>query len=53
MGGAENDVKLVAASIKKSIIKNLKDLKNIPIEELVEKRYQKFRTMGEYIKLDK
>jgi len=48
-GGAEKDVKSVADSIKKCIIKSVKELKNLPIDELVEKRYQKFRSMGEYI----
>ena len=47
-GGAEADIETVANNIKKSILKYVKDLKEIPVEELVEKRYQKFRNMGEY-----
>ncbi len=47
-GGAEADIEIVANNIKKSILKCIKDLKEIPVEELVEKRYQKFRNMGEY-----
>lgn len=47
-GGAEADIEIVANNIKKSILKCVKDLKEIPVDELVEKRYQKFRNMGEY-----
>jgi acetyl-CoA carboxylase carboxyl transferase subunit alpha len=48
-GGAEKDVAKVADALKKSILKYVKELQEIPIDELVEKRYQKFRSMGEYI----
>lgn len=47
-GGAEKDVKLVAEDLKKNILKYLKELQELPVEELIEKRYQKFRAMGEY-----
>ena len=50
-GGAEADIEIVANNIKKSILKCVKDLKEIPVEELVEKRYQKFRNMGEYTEI--
>jgi acetyl-CoA carboxylase carboxyl transferase subunit alpha len=48
-GGAEKDVAKVADALKKSILKYIKQLQETPIDELVEKRYQKFRSMGEYI----
>lgn len=48
-GGAEKDVKSVAEDLKKNILKCVKELKELPIEELVQKRYEKFRNMGEYI----
>lgn len=50
-GGAEKDVKLVADELKKNILKYIKELKKLPIEELIEKRYQKFRNMGEYTEI--
>ena len=50
-GGAENDVEAVSNEIKKYILKYVKELKQIPIEELVENRYQKFRKMGEYTEI--
>ncbi len=50
-GGAEKDVKSVADELKKNILKYVKELKKLPIEELIEKRYQKFRNMGEYTEI--
>ena len=50
-GGAEKDVKLVADELKKNILKYIKELKKLTIEELIEKRYQKFRNMGEYTEI--
>lgn len=39
----ENDFKLTAQSIKKEIIKSLRELEKLSKEELVEQRYNKFR----------
>ena len=50
-GGAEKDVKLVSDELKKNILKYVKELKKLPIEELIEKRYQKFRNMGKYTEI--
>lgn len=50
-GGAEADVEAVASELKKYILKYVKELKQIPIQELVENRYQKFRNMGEYTEI--
>ena len=50
-GGAEKDVKSVEDELKKNILKYVKELKKLPIEELIEKRYQKFRNMGEYTEI--
>ena len=50
-GGAEKDVKSAADELKKNILKYVKELKKLPIEELIEKRYQKFRNMGEYTEI--
>jgi acetyl-CoA carboxylase carboxyl transferase subunit alpha len=48
-GGAEKDIKSVSENLKKSILKYLKELQKLPIDELVNKRYEKFRSMGEYV----
>lgn len=49
VGGAQNDIEMVAENLKKSIVLTTKKLKKLSVQELVEERYQKFRSMGEYI----
>ena len=41
----------ICQNIKKEINSTIKELKDLPKEEIVEARYQKFRNMGEYITL--
>lgn len=48
-GGAHKDVDKISALIKKELIESFSMLKKQPLEELVEKRYNKFRAMGKYI----
>ena len=48
LGGAENDIESVALNIKNEILSQIKELENIPKEELLENRYQKFRKIGQY-----
>lgn len=48
IGGAQNDVEVVAESLKKEILSATRRLKKLTVEELVEKRYEKFRAIGEY-----
>ena len=43
--GVQNDFEKVIKSLKKYIIKNIKELEKLSKKELVEKRYQKFRNM--------
>ena len=50
VGGASKDVDAVADSIKKEILKQLDELSKLDENDLIEKRYQKFRNIGEYIK---
>ncbi len=50
IGGAQNDVEIVAESLKKAIVSSTKRLKKLSVEDLVDERYHKFRAMGEYIK---
>lgn len=41
----------VAKSLKEEIQKIIEDMKDMTSDEIVEQRYQKFRNMGEYIKI--
>jgi acetyl-CoA carboxylase carboxyl transferase subunit alpha len=45
VGGAHRDHAAMAATLHEALSRNLAELKNIPAEELVEQRYQKFRKM--------
>ena len=44
-GGAGEDLKKMSQSIKQEIIKFTQEYKNINKEELLQKRYEKFRNM--------
>jgi acetyl-CoA carboxylase carboxyl transferase subunit alpha len=46
--GAHTDYKKMAAEVKKSIVKNLKTLANIPTDVLLEKRFEKYSAMGKF-----
>jgi acetyl-CoA carboxylase, carboxyl transferase, alpha subunit len=48
-GGAHKDVDKLAATIKKELIDAFGILKKQSIDELLQKRYDKFRVMGKYI----
>ncbi len=48
VGGAHRNVEQTALNIKKAIIKHLKELKRLSPEQLVKKRYEKYRQMGEF-----
>jgi acetyl-CoA carboxylase carboxyl transferase subunit alpha len=45
VGGAHRDHAAMAETLHEALSRNLAELKNIPAEELVEQRYQKFRKM--------
>ncbi|MCP4704857.1 MAG: acetyl-CoA carboxylase carboxyltransferase subunit alpha [candidate division Zixibacteria bacterium] len=45
-GGAHNDHKLTAETMKKEIIDALNELENLPFDELIQRRIGKFRKMG-------
>lgn len=49
IGGAQNDVDAVAEALKNEIVSSVKSLKKLDLRELVDKRYKKFREMGEYV----
>ena len=46
LGGAHRDHRQMAANLKASLSANLKQLTNIPIDQLVDQRYEKFRKIG-------
>jgi acetyl-CoA carboxylase carboxyl transferase subunit alpha len=46
LGGAHRDHREMANILKAYLVRYLRDLRNLPVEELLEQRYQKFRKMG-------
>jgi acetyl-CoA carboxylase carboxyl transferase subunit alpha len=48
IGGAHKDPTQVYRNVKARLLRDLKTLKNIPVETLVEKRIEKFCSMGVY-----
>lgn len=49
LGGAHRDHHQVANRLKMYLVNSLRDLVGQPIDKLVEKRYDKFRRMGQFI----
>jgi acetyl-CoA carboxylase carboxyl transferase subunit alpha len=49
LGGAHRDHRQMATTLKGSLSKALKTLSALPLDELAERRYQKFRRMGVFI----
>jgi acetyl-CoA carboxylase carboxyl transferase subunit alpha len=48
LGGAHRDHKLAASNLKKSLIAQVNRLKEIPVEVLVETRYQRYMDYGNF-----
>ena len=48
LGGAHRDHREMANILKKYLLRYLRQLISIPIDDLLEQRYQKFRVMGVY-----
>lgn len=46
LGGAHCDRKSVSAELKSSILKHLGELRRLSVDELLQRRYDKFRAMG-------
>ena len=46
--GAHADPSLAADYLKAAIVKSLKELANVPIDEIISRRYEKFRRMGKF-----
>lgn len=49
LGGAHNNYDLIAKNIKNAVKKGFDELSKMSAKELKEKRYEKFRKMGEFI----
>lgn len=49
LGGAHHDPAIAYANVKQFITEQVDVLKRIPLDLLIEQRYLKFRTIGEYI----
>jgi|TARA_B110000037_G_scaffold160429_1_gene181202 acetyl-CoA carboxylase carboxyl transferase subunit alpha len=47
IGGAHRDIEAMAVNLKMSLIKQLDELDAIPIDELIENRYQRLMSYGE------
>tara|TARA_E500000178_G_C16893107_1_gene694467 strand:- start:46 stop:1002 length:957 start_codon:yes stop_codon:yes gene_type:complete len=47
-GGAHNNWEEVSTNIKKVLIKELSALIQLPVEEIIESRYKKFRNIGQF-----
>jgi acetyl-CoA carboxylase carboxyl transferase subunit alpha len=46
IGGAHRDARQMAETLKSTILRNIRELKEIPVGELLEKRYEKYRRVG-------
>jgi acetyl-CoA carboxylase carboxyl transferase subunit alpha len=53
LGGAHHDTKIVYQNVKNFVVDQWELLRSIPIEDLLERRYQKFRRMGKFAVEDK
>jgi acetyl-CoA carboxylase carboxyl transferase subunit alpha len=53
LGGAHRDPRVAAHNLEQYITKALRDLKRCKIENLLERRYDKFRNLGIYIEQSK
>ena len=48
LGGAHRDIDLVAYKLRNTLLGALKELKNIPLETVLQSRYQRFRKIGAF-----
>src|SRR5436305_5088122 len=48
LGGAHHNYQHAADNLKAGVLRQLADLKKLPIDELLEQRYQKFRNIGKF-----
>jgi len=48
LGGVHRDIKFVGRQLEEKVKRYLAELKSLPVEELLRKRYHKFRLLGEF-----
>ena len=48
LGGAHRDPKKQAAIIKQEVLSHLRELMSVPVDELLRRRHEKYRRMGEF-----
>ncbi len=48
LGGAHHDHEEIVLNVKNCVMKYIKELSKIPIEELLDQRFRKFRSIGEF-----
>ncbi len=49
LGGAHKDPRAAADNLRAAVLRHLRELDKIPIDQLLEQRYEKFRRIGEFI----
>jgi acetyl-CoA carboxylase carboxyl transferase subunit alpha len=49
LGAAHRDHREMAATLKSYLLRYLRELRNVSVEELLRQRYDKFRRMGRYL----
>ncbi|MCC5833610.1 MAG: acetyl-CoA carboxylase carboxyltransferase subunit alpha [Opitutales bacterium] len=49
LGGAHRDIEAACETLREALSRNLAELKTLSTEELLERRYQKYRNIGEFI----
>ncbi len=49
-GGAQKNHKAAALAVKKAVLAALKEIEKIPVDQLIDARYAKFRAMGNFYK---
>ncbi len=49
LGGAHHDRSAAAANLKEVVTRHLRELQQIPMEQLLAQRYEKFRRIGEFL----
>ena len=47
-GGAQKNHKAAANAVRKAVLAALRDLAKVPVDELVERRYEKIRSYGNF-----
>jgi len=52
LGGVHRDIGFVGKQLVEKLKSYLSELKSLPVEELLTRRYQKFRALGEFVELE-